>query len=462
MDQSLLKKRIFAQQSLIKARRIAFFAALPRIIKAMRLLLNDDLKIFFAPVFLTVFLCATACLMPLQANEAQTSKPHEQAFTPASSPADMSVSALKRHPKLKPKHAQIQLETYAQREDAMQFAATLAASSGLDEAWLRRVIGQARKEVRVIALMRPPPPVVDGVTATVAPQTAKNWAIYRSNAVNSVRVQAGLKFWQKHGQTLAQAQARYGVPAEIILGVLGVETVYGQHMGQFRVIDALATLAFDFPATHPRAAERSAFFKAELGQFLALKNMPQQNLLKLRGSYAGAMGQPQFMPSSWARYGVDFDNDEQVDLFASASDVIASVAHYLQAHGWARDMATHFEVQSLAEVTDKARQTLLAPDIVPSFSAADFAQHGVALDAGGAAFAGKLALVELKNGDAPASHVAGTQNFYVLTRYNWSAYYAMAVIELGQRLGLARQVVGKPLTALQQQAPQAHNKKNDE
>jgi membrane-bound lytic murein transglycosylase B len=353
------------------------------------------------------------------------------------------VQAKSKTPAPRPKPA---LETYAHRVEVKQFAAEVSGKLALNEAWVLKVLAKTHKEPKVIALMTPPPPSVStdaGQTPSV--QTAKNWAAYRANALAPSRIQAGLQFWRQHEDKLLQAQARYGVPPEIVLGILGVETLYGQNMGRFRVIDALATLAFDFPASHPRAAERSAFFKAELAQFLALKNMPQHNLMKLKGSYAGAMGQPQFMPSSWARYGVDFDQDERIDLFASAGDVIGSVAHYLQAHGWTKDAPTHFVVEGVAGLPEKSRQTLLGPDIVPTFSAANFAQHGAVLEPAGAAFGGKLALVELKNAQETPTYFAGTPNFYVLTRYNWSAYYAMAVIELGQALSKslqeARQVV---------------------
>ena len=145
---------------------------------------------------------------------------------------------------------------------------------------------------------------------------------------------------------------------------------------------------------------------------------------------------PQFMPSSFAKYAVDFDADGRTDLQASAADVIGSVAHYLAEFGWRRGMPTHYAVAAPADTAERA--LLLLPDIVPSFSAAQFAEHGAQLDAAGRAHDGPLALVELQNGDAAPSYVAGTANFYAVTRYNWSSYYALAVIELGAAVAQQR------------------------
>ena len=313
---------------------------------------------------------------------------------------------------------------YADRADAMQFADDLAARRDLDREWVRQAIGQAQFLPNVPRLMVPAPR-----------GTAKNWRVYRSRFIDPVRIRAGVRFWQEHRDTLARAERGYGVPAEIIVGIIGVETVYGQQVGNFRVMDALSTLSFDFPAAHPRAAERIAFFRGELEQFLSLANRGNFDPFALRGSYAGAMGLPQFMPSSWSKYAVDFDGDGRIDLFGSPADAIGSVGSYFKAFGWKTGMPTHYPVAFDAERLDK--DALLAPDILPTFSPAAFAAKGAVLDGAAREHAGPLALVELQNGADLPTYIAGTENFYVITRYNWSSYYALSVIELGAAVSQA-------------------------
>jgi membrane-bound lytic murein transglycosylase B len=310
---------------------------------------------------------------------------------------------------------------YATRADVMALADDIAQRRNLDVEWVRNAIGQSHY-MPVIAKAITPPPV--GVP--------KNWALYRSRFIEPIRIRAGVKFWQAHRDTLQRAQTELGVPAEIIVGIIGVETIYGQHTGNFRVMDALTTLAFDFPGAHPRAKERSAFFANELEEFLALTARTHTNPLALRGSYAGAMGLPQFMPSSWVKYAIDFDGDGRVDLFNSAADVIGSVGNYFKAFGWKPGMPTHYPVTLDADTLDMP--ALMAPDILPSFTPAAFAAKGAVVTGDALQHPGTLALIELQNGDAPPQYVAGTDNFYAITRYNWSSYYAMAVIELGQQV----------------------------
>ena len=310
---------------------------------------------------------------------------------------------------------------YSKREDVMLAADDIAMRHDLDREWVRQIIGQAHYLSQVTKFIQPSPV-----------GTAKNWRVYRSRYIDSIRIKAGVKFWQDNLETLNRAEAQTGVPSTIIVGIIGVETIYGQQMGTYRVIDALTTLAFDFPTTHPRAKERSAFFKSELEQFLKLSHYTQVDPLSQKGSFAGAMGMPQFMPSSWMKYAVDFDGDGKINLFSSPADVIGSVANYFKAHNWQPGMPTHYPVNFNFEKLDK--DALLAPDILPTFSVSSFMNKGAILEGVALQHVGPLALVELQNGNEPPSYVAGTENFYVITRYNWSSYYAMAVIELGQEV----------------------------
>jgi len=307
---------------------------------------------------------------------------------------------------------------YAGREDVQRFAAELIERHGFDPDWLQSALEQSHFLPVVARLIMPPPA-----------GTAKNWALYRSRFVEPTRIRAGLAFWRDHERWLQLAEERYGVPPHIVVGIVGVETIYGQQTGGFRVIDTLATLTFDFPVGR---SDRSAFFRDELEQFLLLCRREGADPLALRGSYAGAIGLPQFMPSSILRYAIDFDEDGRIDLQSNPADVIGSVAHYLAQFGWERGLATHFAVAAPIETRDRA--IMLVPDIVPSFTPQQFAEHGASLPDSALALDGKLALIELQNGDAAPSYVAGTSNFYTITRYNWSSYYAMAVIELGEAI----------------------------
>jgi membrane-bound lytic murein transglycosylase B len=311
--------------------------------------------------------------------------------------------------------------TYATRPEAMQFADDVAARRDLDPAWVRDVIGQSRYSATVARLMQPP-----------AKAFVKNWAVYRSRFIDPIRIEAGARFWRGNRAALERAEKEYGVPPEIIVGIIGVETIYGRDTGSFRVMDALATLAFDFPASHPRARERSDFFRGEIEQFLTLQSRREGDPFAALGSYAGAMGMPQFMPSSWVKYAVDFDGDGNVDLWNSPADVIGSVASYFKAFNWQPGMATHYPVSF-----DRSRldmDALMAPDILPTFSVESFTEKGAVLDGPALEHKGPLALIELLNGPDAPSYVAGTENFYAITRYNWSSYYAMAVIELGREV----------------------------
>jgi membrane-bound lytic murein transglycosylase B len=315
---------------------------------------------------------------------------------------------------------------YANRTDAMALANEIAQRRGLDSNWVQHAIGQSRFS-----------PSVAQAIAAPAVGTPKNWNLYRSRFIEPIRVQAGVRFWQAHRESLERAEALTGVPAAIVVGIIGVESIYGRYTGTHRVMDALTTLALDFPSAHPRAAARTAFFKAELEAFLVLTHRTQTDPLALRGSYAGALGMPQFMPSSWIQYAIDFDGDGRVDLFHSPTDVIGSVANYLKAFHWQTGMPTHYPVAFHLPQLDLP--ALLEPDIRPTWTPAEMVARGAMPEGAGMQHAGKLALIELQNGAQAPDYVAGTDNFYAITRYNWSSYYAMAVIALGEEVARAMQ-----------------------
>jgi len=316
-----------------------------------------------------------------------------------------------------------------QNIEVSQWATEAAQRLQLDPAWVQKNMQKAQRL-----------PLVEKLVLPAASPIAKDWGAYRARFIEPVRIQAGVRFWLRHRATLEKAEQDYGVPAAIIVGIIGVETLYGQNTGNFRVIDALGTLAFHFPQAHPRAAERQAFFRGELEQFLLLTSRSGANPAAVRGSYAGALGLPQFMPSSWAKFAVDYDGDGRIDLFTSPADAIGSVANYFKAFQWRPGMPTHYPVTLTPGQTDM--DSLLAPDILPTFSVASFTGKGAGLEGAALAHQGPLALIELRNGPNPPSYVAGTENFYAITRYNWSSYYAMAVIDLAD--AVAREVQSRP------------------
>jgi membrane-bound lytic murein transglycosylase B len=309
--------------------------------------------------------------------------------------------------------------SYAMQPAVREAADAIAQSHALSRSWVRATLAQAQMLPEVVRAVTPAPD--PGV---------RNWQTYRNRMVEPVRVQAGVQFWLRNAKVLEQAERQTGVPASLVVGILGVETLYGKRMGKYRVLDALATLAFDFPASHPKAPARAAYFLQELEAFLVWCQATGRDPLTVLGSYAGAMGIAQFMPSSWQKYAVDFDADGQIDLFDNNTDAIGSVANYLAAFGWKAGMPTHYPVQLDAARLDLP--ALLEKDILPSMSPAQMAERGALLPPQALQHTGQLALIELLNGnEAPASYVVGTDNFYVVTRYNWSSFYAMAVIELG-------------------------------
>lgn len=317
-----------------------------------------------------------------------------------------------------PRPLPVDQASYASRADATQLADELARRHELPLQWTRDAIAQARYREVVSKLIMP-----------AANPGAKNWAAYRSRFVEPQRLRSGQRFWQVHEADLKRAEEKYGVPAHIVAGVIGVETLYGRDTGKFRVLDALTTLSLDFPKGR---SDRSAFFRQELGEFLLMCREQGLEPSQVLGSFAGAIGWPQFMPSSIRRHGVDFDGDGHIDLMNSPADAIGSVANFLAAHGWQAQWPTHFPVQPPA--SGPQLDTLLAPDIRPTFTASQMQELGAQLPQTAMNHPGPLAMVLLHNAGKPPTIIVGTRNFYAITRYNQSSYYALAVIELGQAI----------------------------
>ncbi|MCZ8014692.1 membrane-bound lytic murein transglycosylase B [Limnobacter thiooxidans] len=312
---------------------------------------------------------------------------------------------------------------FSEREAAVSMAQRLQEKEGIAIADTLALLKQAELLPRVVQAVKPPK--TKGV---------RNWDTYRSRFVEPIRIRKGMAFWNENLETLKQAEAKYNIPQEVIVAIIGVETIYGEHIGNYRVLDSLATLAFAYPEGQK---DRSGFFLSELESFIALCNKTHLDALEVKGSYAGAIGLGQFMPSSWTAYAVDGDADGIVDLFHSRKDAIFSVANFLKVHGWESGKATRVLVD--IEHADNLAE-LLAPDIVPTFTAAAMQQKGLKLN-GETLPDEKLALIELVRGEGESAYVVGGQNFFVVTRYNRSSFYANAVLELSEALKLRRDML---------------------
>ena len=300
---------------------------------------------------------------------------------------------------------------YAKREDVQGFIRRMVEQHAFVERELKFLFSRARREPAILAAILPPKDA-----------RARAWQAYRARFVNDARVAEGSEFWRRNAAALERAAEEHGVPEEIIVAIIGVETGYGRQMGSWRVIDALSTLAFDYP---PRAD----FFRSELEQYLLFAREHGVDVFSVRGSYAGAIGIPQFMPGSYRRYAVDFDGDGAADLRASAADAIGSVANFLAHHGWRRGE----RVQLPARVTGAAHRALLEAGIEPRTGLDELKRYGVETRTG-LAVDTPVALIELESAGAPSEYRLGLRNFYVLTRYNRSVLYASAVYDLAQEI----------------------------
>lgn len=315
-------------------------------------------------------------------------------------------------------HSSPALASFAEREEARSFAEELATRHGFDREMVSAALAQAQHDPGVIRLITPP-----------ARKGVRSWKNYRARFLDTTRINGGLAFWDEYALDLERAARQFGVPAEIIVAIIGVETVYGRHTGNFETLSALATLAFDYP---PRAA----LFRRELEALFLLAREQGRAPSDYSGSFAGALGYPQFLPSSVRAYAIDFDGNGRIDFETDPLDAIGSVANYLKVHGWQPD-APIAEPAHLAEGTDAA--TLVAAGIEPVLDPAALQQAGVTTR-GGEAAADRATLVDLETPGAGTEYWLGYRNFYVITRYNRSSFYAMSVFELAEALRQRRLV----------------------
>ncbi len=304
---------------------------------------------------------------------------------------------------------------YSQRAEVKSFINEMVDQHGFDRIYLEKKFATAKR--------------LDNVLESIAKPAEKTltWKQYRPIFVTSNRANKGKKFIKQYGDVLKRAEKKYGVPVEIIAAIIGVESYYGRHTGKYMIFDSLTTLGFDYPP-------RSRFFKSELKQFLLLSKEENIDIDEMTGSYAGAMGMPQFISSSYRHYAVDFDGDGKRDLWNSIPDVIGSVANYFSEHGWQKGKVITFPVslKNTAMVRDK-------DTLKPYATLKQFKKQGVTIHTDSRVKQSELSddqkasLFKFK-GKYGDEYWLGLKNFYVITRYNHSKLYAMAVFQLSEKL----------------------------
>lgn len=301
------------------------------------------------------------------------------------------------------------LADYRGHPKTERFIAQLVNQHGFDRAYLESVLGQAEYKQSIVDAMTRPA------------EKTLTWGQYRNIFIKDKRIQAGKKFLEEHRQIFDKVEAKYGVPRELIAAIIGVETFYGANKGSYRVIDALATLGFDYP---PRAA----FFEKQLENVFLLAREQRLDIAELTGSYAGAMGYGQFIPSSYRAYAVDYDGDKVADIWHNEGDAIASVANYFAEHGWRSSAPVAHPVS----LTRAVNNELINDNLKPLHTAAFLRQLGVTVP--DSIYGSESASLMEYETDDGLEYWAGWHNFYVITRYNHSRLYALAVYQLSQAL----------------------------
>ncbi|MFM0063177.1 lytic murein transglycosylase B [Paraburkholderia aspalathi] len=355
----------------------------------------------------------------------------------ATSPA-MAQSAAKKPPVLlaqsQPQPAVPQGQTfeeeiipqrYANNPNVDAFISDMSARYDFDEAALHALFARVSYSATAVKLVTPSPS-----------PSVKNWRVYQSRFLDQVRINAGVRFWRANQATLQRAYEEFGVPPEVVVGIIGVETIYGRFMGNFRVLDALTTLSFDYPNTANRA-DRQATFRKNLEDYLVWTRDSQIDPTTVLGSYTGAIGIPQFLPSSIVQYAVSYDGNKQIDLRTSQADAIGSVANYLRQNGWENGRPVVWKIGTDAGSLGVA-QAAADGKPEPHWPLNQLLRAGLLLnepDVDIASEAGTpVTVVDLPSPGRGTEFMLGLKNFYVLTRYNRSFFYALAVYQLGERV----------------------------
>lgn len=293
--------------------------------------------------------------------------------------------------------------------DIQAFIQEMVQLHGFDAGQLSERLNRLTPNNRVLQLIAPP-----------SKPTQRSWQRYRSRFIEESRINHGIRFWQENAATLAKARALYGVPEEVIVAIIGVETIYGRNTGSFNTLEALTTLAFHYP-------RRAEYFRQELEQLLLLARENGMDPAYYTGSFAGALGIPQFMPGSLRRYAVDFDGDGRIDLEGSTTDAIGSVARFLEQHGWQKGEP----VTTPARLNREPEGSWIEAGIRPSLDTETLLANGVRADA---LPNRKVTFVDLETPGQATEYWLGYENFYVITRYNRSSFYAMSVYQLAEAL----------------------------
>ncbi len=318
-----------------------------------------------------------------------------------------------------------------ERPDIAAFITSVSDRHAIPRPELEALFAQVRLEPKVIEAIK-------------RPYEKKPWFRYRPLFITETRIEQGIEFLQQHRTLLQQAEDRYGVPAEIITAILGVESRYGRYQGSHRVIDSLTTLGFDYP-------RRGKFFRQELEAFILLSREEQLDPLAIRGSYAGAIGKAQFIPSSYRHYAVDFNGDGVRDLMQSSADAIGSIANYLARHGWQRDAAIAHAIEFEGRDGSRHKSGLKPKQTLAHWRARNFTIDPTLPDTL------KAALIPLET-ESGYEYWLGLKNFYAITRYNHSPLYAMAVYQLSEKIRAGSAEPFSGATAVQAKSHQSPEK----